>query len=74
MGECTKIIDEELYSIIDQKLTALMYEMQGAGWASENVTLAIDMALRKKCVNLAPAFQAARDELPKDFVSDGNEG
>lgn len=66
--------DGELHSIIDEKLTAFMREMQDAGWGAEDVAFAIDVVLRERWIDRAMAHRAAREELPKEFVSDGNEG
>lgn len=74
VNQGTTTTDGELHSIIDQKLTAFMREMQEAGWGAEDVAFAIDVVLRERWIDRALAHRAAREELPKDFVSDGNEG
>lgn len=66
--------DEELRDILDAKLTALFREMEDADWSADEVALAIDALLKEKWLAQAQALRAARESLPKDFVSDGNEG
>ncbi|MGJ7041433.1 hypothetical protein J2Y63_004708 [Shinella sp. BE166] len=74
VNQGTTTTDGELRSTIDEKLTAFMHEMQEAGWGAEDVAFAIDVVLRERWIDRALAHRAAREELPKDFVSDGNEG
>jgi len=74
VNQGTATTDGELHSIIDKKLTAFMCEMQEAGWGAEDVAFAIDVVLKERWNDRAVADRAARDEIPKDFVSDGNEG
>jgi len=74
VNQGTTTTDGKLQSIIDEKLTAFMREMQEAGWGAEDVAFAIDVVLRERWIDRALAHRAAREELPKDFVSDGNEG
>lgn len=74
VNQGTTTTDGKLQSIIDEKLTAFMREMQEAGWGAEDVAFAIDVVLRERWIDRALAQRAAREELPKDFVSDGNEG
>jgi len=66
--------DGELRDILDAKLTALFREMEDADWSADEVALAIDALLKEKWLAQAQALRAARESLPKDFVSDGNEG
>lgn len=74
MNEDSATTDGELRGIIDEKLTALMREMQAAGWGVEDVAFAIEAVLRERWLDQALALRTAREELPKDFVSDGNGG
>ena len=74
MNEGTATSNGELHVIVDEKLTAFMCEMQDAGWAAEDVAVALDVILRERWIDRALAHRAARADLPKDFVSDGNEG
>lgn len=74
VNHSTTTTDGELHGIINEKLTAFMREMQEAGWGAEDVAFAIDVILRERWIDRALAHRAAREELPRDFVSDGNEG
>ena len=65
---------DELRAVIDQKLTALVLEMEEADWSATDVALAIEDVLRRKWLDQAEALQRARAAVPDDFVSDGNEG
>lgn len=65
---------DELRDIIDQKLTALIREMEDAAWSAENVVLTINDVLKAKWLDQMVALKAARDSVPKGFLSDGNEG
>jgi hypothetical protein len=64
---------KELRDIIDQKLTALIREMEDADWIVEDVALAINDVLRAKWLDQIMALKSARDALPKGLLSDGNE-
>mgnify|MGYP001033866069 CR=1 FL=1 len=66
--------ERELRDIIDEKITALMREMQEANWRAEDVAFAIEAVLRERWIDRALALRAARENVPEDFVSDGNEG
>jgi hypothetical protein len=66
--------NEELRDIIDQKLTALIREMEDADWSREDVAFAIDEVLKAKWLDQIMALKRARDATPKGFLSDGNEG
>ncbi|OJU84928.1 MAG: hypothetical protein BGO06_10255 [Shinella sp. 65-6] len=72
-GEAT-MRERELRDIIDEKITALMREMQEANWRAEDVAFAIEAVLRERWIDRALALRAARENVPEDFVSDGNEG
>ncbi|WP_244481534.1 hypothetical protein [Rhizobium sp. Root1203] len=65
---------EELRDIVDQKLIALIGEMEDADWSVEEVALAINDVLKDRWLDQILALKSARDALPKGFVSDGNEG
>ena len=65
---------DELRAVIDEKLTALVKEMEDADWNAEDIAFAIEGALREKFLNQAEALRRARAAVPEDFVSDGNEG
>lgn len=66
--------DDELHSIIETKLTAMMTELADGDWSMEEVALATRDVLKSKWVDKIEALQAARGDVPKNFVSDGNEG
>nr|KZB02047.1 hypothetical protein A4A59_12990 [Rhizobium leguminosarum] len=66
--------DDELRDIIDQKLTALIREMEDADWSAKDVAFAINDVLKSKWLDRMTALQDAREAVPKDFLSDGNEG
>ncbi|NNU68955.1 MULTISPECIES: hypothetical protein [Rhizobium] len=66
--------DDELRDIIDQKLTALIREMEDADWSAKDVALAINDVLKSKWLDRMTALQDAREAVPKGFLSDGNEG
>ncbi|TAV65060.1 hypothetical protein [Rhizobium leguminosarum] len=66
--------DDELRDIIDQKLTALIREMEDADWSARDVAFAINDVLKSKRLDRMTAPQDAREAVPKGFLSDGNEG
>jgi hypothetical protein len=65
---------DELNATIDEKLTALVLEMEEAGWSAEEIAFALENVLRRKWLDQAEALRKARAAVPDDFVSDGNEG
>jgi hypothetical protein len=65
---------DELYDIIDRKVAALISEMEAADWPAEEVTLAIADVLQSKWIDRFANLRGARQAVPKDFLSDGNEG
>lgn len=65
---------DELRAIVDEKLTALVLEMEAADWSAEDIAFAMEGVLRRKWLNQAEALRRARAAVPVDFVSDGNEG
>ncbi|WP_337182467.1 hypothetical protein [Shinella sp.] len=73
-NEETTARERALRDIIDEKITALMREMQEANWLAEDVAFAIEAILRERWIDRALALRAARENVPEDFVSDGNEG
>lgn len=66
--------DDELRDIIDQKLTAIVREMEDADWSAEDVAFAISDVLKSKWLDQTMALKGARELVPKGFLSDGNEG
>jgi len=65
---------DELHATIDEMLTALVLEMEEAGWGAEEIAFAIENVLRRKWLDQAESLRKARAAVPDDFVSDGNEG
>ena len=65
---------DDLHAIIDEKLTALVVEMEEADWSAEEIASAIEDVLRRKWLDQAEALRRARAAVPEDFVSDGKEG
>jgi hypothetical protein len=66
--------DIELHEIIDEKLTALMLELQNADWSMSDVAFAIRDVLKTNWLDEAEALRSARKDVPPNFVSDGHEG
>jgi hypothetical protein len=66
--------DDELHTIIEERLTSFFREMEDANWRANEVAFAIQRILKEKWLDRAEALQEASDRMPKDFVSDGNEG
>jgi hypothetical protein len=65
---------EELNAVIDTKLTALVVELEDAGWNMEDIALAIQQVLSRNWLDQIEAMRRARAAVPDNFVSDGNEG
>lgn len=65
---------DELDGIVDEKLTALVRELEDAGWNAENIAFALEDVLQRKWLRQIEAMRRARAAMPDDFVSDGNEG
>lgn len=65
---------EELNAVIDNKLTALVVELEDAGWNMEDIALAIQQVLSRNWLDQIEAMRRARAAVPDNFVSDGNEG
>ncbi|WJH38488.1 hypothetical protein N7E02_07690 (plasmid) [Aliirhizobium terrae] len=66
--------DTELHEIVEAKLTSMMVEMADGDWSTAEVALAMRDVLKTKWLDEIEALQAAREEMPGNFVSDGNEG
>lgn len=66
--------DKELHEIVEAKLTSMMVEMADGDWSMAEVALAMRDVLKTKWLDEIAALQAAREEMPGNFVSDGNEG
>lgn len=64
----------DLRELIRQKLTALVREMESAGWAEEDVVRAIETEIASQWLPRFRALRDARAAQPSDFISDGNEG
>ncbi len=69
----TKPVDD-LHDIINQKITALIREMEEADWKAEDVALAIKQVIDTQWLAKTDLLQDARNAVSKNFVSDGNEG
>ncbi|WP_438754556.1 hypothetical protein [Pararhizobium sp. O133] len=65
---------DDLHSILDRKMTALFREMEDADFSADEVAVAIDDIVRRRWLNRAQSLQDAREAMPRNFVSDGNEG
>jgi len=66
--------DDELVGVITEKLTALIRELEDADWGADDVVFAIEDVLNKNWLEKSRALRAARETVPDNFVSDGNEG
>jgi hypothetical protein len=66
--------DGELRGIVDEKLTALVGELEDANWRADEIAFMVEAVLKEKWLNQAEALRTTRDTVPTDFVSDGNEG
>lgn len=69
-----KIRTEDLHDVIDQKITALVREMEEGDWSAEEVILAINDVIKARWLVRLDTLREASEALPKNFVSDGNEG
>lgn len=74
MGPDQDAGDTELESIVNEKLTALVRELEDANWTIEQIAFSIEAVLAQKWLAQARALRAARENVPDNFVSDGNEG
>ncbi|SFB59378.1 hypothetical protein SAMN03159496_05517 [Rhizobium sp. NFR07] len=66
--------NDELHEIVETKLTAMIVEMTDGDWSTAEVALAIRDVLKTKWLDEIDALRAAGEEMPGNFVSDGNEG
>lgn len=65
---------DDLHEIVDQKLTALIRELEEADWSAREVALVINAILQSRWLVPAQRLQEARQALAGNSVSDGNEG
>lgn len=65
---------DEFDGIVDEKLTALVRELEDAGWNAENIAFALEDVLQRKWLRQIEATRRARAAMPDDYISDGNEG
>lgn len=66
--------DNELHEIIETKLTSMMIDLENGDWSTTEVALAVRDVLKAKWLDEIEALQTAREDMPGNFVSDGNEG
>lgn len=66
--------DNELHKIIETKLTSMMIDLENGDWSTTEVALAVRDVLKAKWLDEIEALQTAREDMPGNFVSDGNEG
>lgn len=66
--------DDALAGVIAEKLTGLIRELEDANWSADDVVFAIEDVLNKNWLERARALRTARETVPDNFVSDGNEG
>lgn len=69
-----RLEDNELREIVEQKISALICEMQNANWNAVDVAEAIQQVVEDKWLKDAAALRTARGSTSTAFVSDGNEG
>jgi hypothetical protein len=65
---------DDLHDVIDQKILALVREMENGNWSAEEVVLAINDVIKARWLDRMNALHEAANALPRGFVSDGNEG
>jgi hypothetical protein len=65
---------DDLHDIIDERITALVREMEAVDWSAEEVVLAINDVIKARWLDRLNALDQASAALPKGFISDGNEG
>lgn len=68
------LTNTELHDVVHQRITALIREMEQADWSARDVVFAIDKVISEEWLPQFRALDEAREALPKNFVSDGNEG
>lgn len=64
---------KELAELIEQRVSALVREMEDADWHAEDVALEIEAVVKRNWLETARRLKDARGALP-DEISDGNEG
>ncbi len=74
MADVEQTRNDELRGIIDEKLTALVRELEDGDWSADEIAFTIETVLNDKWLVQARALRDARDSVPENFVSDGNEG
>ncbi|WP_113401160.1 hypothetical protein [Rhizobium sp. SYY.PMSO] len=74
MGSARDVNDTQLKGVVDEKLTSLVRELEDANWTFEEIVFSIEAVLVEKWLTQARALRAARENVPNNFVSDGNEG
>jgi hypothetical protein len=65
---------KELNEMIEQRIAALIQEMEEADWQMEEVVLAINTVIQSRWMDRLGALREARSATPTNFVSDGNDG
>lgn len=65
---------DDLHEIIEQKMTALMLEMENADWKPSDVARVIQEVVTQRWLKTASSLEDAKRAAGKNFVSDGNEG
>lgn len=64
----------DLHEIIGQKITSIMREMESAGYNARETALAIADVVKARWLDREDALRKARNSMPENFISDGNEG
>ena len=64
----------DLHEIIDRKITSIMREMESAGYNARDIALAIGDVVKARWLDRMDALSEARNAMPGNFISDGNEG
>jgi hypothetical protein len=64
----------ELRDIVDQKISALVREMEDADWKAEDVAGAISDIVRRRWLEKSALLSEAREAVAANSISDGNEG
>ncbi|MDB5524775.1 MAG: hypothetical protein JWM58_2538 [Rhizobium sp.] len=64
----------DLDGIIDQRITSLVRELEDANWPTEEIILAMNDLIKVRWLDQINALHEASNSIPKNFVSDGNEG
>ena len=74
MGNISDDRIAELNDIIAQKISALVREMENAGWGADEVASAISDIVRRQWIRKSELLSETRDAVASNFISDGNEG